>query len=43
MEFLGIPLKGTSLEFPLREEDFAALYAIEEVRHFKNGEVVINM
>lgn len=40
MEFLGIPLKGTSLEFPLREEDFAALDAIEEVRHFKNGEYV---
>ncbi len=40
MEFLGIPLKGTSLEFPLREDDFAALDAIEEVRHFKNGEYV---
>lgn len=40
MEFLGIPLKSTSLEFPLQEEDFAALDAIEEVRYFKNKEYV---
>lgn len=40
MEFLGIPLKGTSLEFPLLEEDFASLNAIEEVRHLKSGEYV---
>lgn len=39
MEFLGIPIKGTFLEFPLREEDFAALDAIEEVQ-LKNGEYV---
>ena len=32
MEFLGIPIKGTSLEFPWREEDFCALHTIDEVR-----------
>lgn len=32
MEFLGIPLQGAELEFPLREEDFFALHTIEEVR-----------
>lgn len=31
MEFLGIPLQGTHLEFPLHQEDFAALYAIKAV------------
>lgn len=40
MEFLGIPLKGTSLEFPLHEEDFASLNAIAEVQHLKKGEYV---
>lgn len=40
IEFLGIQLLGTSLEFLLREEDFAALDAIEEVRHFKNRKYV---
>lgn len=32
IEFLGIPLQGTELEFPLWEEDFSALQTIEEVR-----------
>lgn len=40
MEFLGIPLKDISLEFPLQDEDFACLYAIEEVRHLKKSEYV---
>ncbi len=31
MEFLGVPLQGEALEFPLREQDFSTLYAIEEV------------
>lgn len=39
MEFLGIPLQGTELEFPLWEEDFSALQAIEEVR-LQPGEYV---
>jgi ADP-heptose:LPS heptosyltransferase len=36
---LGIPLQGTELEFPLWEEDFSFLYAIEEVR-LQPGEYV---
>lgn len=40
MEFLGIPLQGTFLEFPLWEEDFTALDAVEEVRHLKSGDYV---
>jgi ADP-heptose:LPS heptosyltransferase len=35
MEFLGIPLKGASLEFPLRQEDFSFLHTIEEVRDLR--------
>ena len=31
MEFLGVPLQGEALEFPLRQEDFLALHAIKEV------------
>ncbi len=40
MEFLGIPLKGAELEFPLWEEDFSALQTIAEVRDLKPGEYV---
>lgn len=40
MEFLGIPLQGTDLEFPLTEEDFVALNAIPEVKHLTRKEYV---
>ncbi len=40
MEFLGIPLQGTELEFPLWEEDFSALHQIQEARELKAGEYV---
>lgn len=40
MEFLGIPLQGSELEFPLGEEDFYELHTIEEVRNLQHGEYV---
>lgn len=40
MEFLGIPLQGDVLEFPLSESDFSALHTIEEVRNLQAGEYV---
>lgn len=40
MEFLGIPLQGVELEFPLWENDFSELYAIEEVRNLQKREYV---
>lgn len=40
MEFLGIPLWSADLEFPLQEEDFSSLHAIEEVRNLQTGEYV---
>lgn len=40
MEFLGIPLQGAELEFPLWEEDFSFLHTIEEVRNLQAGEYV---
>lgn len=40
MEFLGIPLLGTELEFPLREEDFCVLHNIDVTRHLRQGEYV---
>lgn len=39
MEFLGIPLQGAFLEFPLGEEDFSELQTIQEVR-IQTGEYV---
>ncbi|MBV8883894.1 MAG: glycosyltransferase family 9 protein, partial [Chroococcidiopsidaceae cyanobacterium CP_BM_RX_35] len=40
MKFLGIPLQGTELEFPLREEDFWALHNIDVVRNLQDSEYV---
>ena len=37
MEFLGIPLQGDVLEFPLGKEDFSALHVIEEVQNLQPG------
>jgi len=40
MEFLGIPLKGAELEFPVREEDIRLLQRIDAVRDLQDGEYV---
>lgn len=37
LEFLGAPTKGDELEFPLREEDFRALDAIDEANDLTPG------
>lgn len=37
MEFLGIPLQGAELEFPLWEQDFSDLQALAEVGSLKTG------
>jgi ADP-heptose:LPS heptosyltransferase len=42
MEFLGIPLQGAELEFPLKEDDFSALQMIEEVRDLKREYICIH-
>jgi len=40
MNYLGIPLQGDELEFPLYKQDSSALYAVEEVRHLQKGKYV---
>ncbi len=40
MEFLGIPLQGDALEFPLHEEDFSALHSVEQVQKLQKGKYV---
>lgn len=40
LEFLGVPLQGENLEFPLDEEDKQALRAIDETRDLTKGEYV---
>lgn len=40
MEFLGIPVQGVSLEFPLWDEDFSTLQTIEEVKNVHFGQYV---
>lgn len=40
MDYLGIPLLGDDLEFPFRQEDFAELHKLEEVRHLQPREYV---
>lgn len=40
MEFLGIPLQGEQLEFPLRESDWLESQQISEVRHLQPGKYV---
>jgi ADP-heptose:LPS heptosyltransferase len=37
LDFLGIPLQGEDLEFPLAEKDFAALDAIAGTRELRKG------
>ncbi len=40
LEFLGIPLQGDSLEFPLTQDDQAELTTLEIAHHLKPGEYV---
>ncbi|ARV59742.1 LPS biosynthesis glycosyltransferase [Nostocales cyanobacterium HT-58-2] len=40
MDYLGIPLLGDELEFPLSKEDFSALHNIEEVQSLQKGKYV---
>ncbi|KAF3885349.1 MULTISPECIES: glycosyltransferase family 9 protein [Nostocales] len=40
MEYLGIPLQGDNLEFPLQQEDFSALQQIEATQALKKGDYV---
>jgi len=40
MEFLGIPLQGAELEFPLQEEDFSALHSIDAMQDLQDGKYV---
>jgi ADP-heptose:LPS heptosyltransferase len=40
LEFLGIPLQGTQLEFPIREEDRQALREIDAVKELAKGEYI---
>jgi len=40
VEFLGVPARGTHLEFPLRPEDYRALENIPEARRFQPGRYV---
>ena len=40
VEFLGIPARGTHLEFPLRPEDYRALENIPEARRLQPGRYV---
>lgn len=40
MEFLGVPLKGTDLEFPLQRDDREAFAAIAQTRGLKPGQFV---
>jgi ADP-heptose:LPS heptosyltransferase len=40
MAFLGVPLQGEALEFPLSEADDAALGALPEVRDLRAGEYI---
>ncbi|GAB1541733.1 glycosyltransferase family 9 protein [Scytonema sp. NUACC21] len=40
MEYLGIPLQGDELEFPLRQEDFSALHKIESIHTLKKRRYV---
>lgn len=40
MDYLGIPLQGDALEFPLGQEDFSALHKVEEVQALQKGKYV---
>ncbi len=40
IDYLGIPLLGDDLEFPLQEEDFSALHKIESVRRLQKNEYI---
>ena len=40
VEFLGVPARGTHLEFPLRPEDYRALENIPEARRLQPGRYV---
>ncbi|MDP8922396.1 MAG: glycosyltransferase family 9 protein, partial [Chloroflexota bacterium] len=38
LEFLGVPLRGEGLEFPLHDEDLAALRVVDAARGLRPGE-----
>jgi ADP-heptose:LPS heptosyltransferase len=40
VEFLGVPLQGDHLEFPLGDDDYEALHAIPEARQLQPGSYV---
>ena len=40
MDYLGIPLQGDELEFPLSQEDFSALHKVEEVQALQKRKYV---
>ncbi len=40
MDYLGIPLQGDALEFPLGQEDFSALHKVEEVQALQKRKYV---